>query len=184
MKLTTNASAYFTHQPVLVSVLRATQGPVLELGMGYGSTPLLHELCSTRKRLVVSVEAEAQWFAQFKGHANPFHQLLKVAQWDTSFFNDLAAPAWSVVFVDQGLWQNRIEAVAFFRDKADFLVLHDSDWFASNATPVASVVNGSNVYHFRYTQEFIPPAGGPPTAVVSDVHPCEFTVDWALTEVS
>ena len=34
---------YTTHQPVLAHYLQKVKKPILELGCGYGSTPLLHD---------------------------------------------------------------------------------------------------------------------------------------------
>ena len=184
VKLETNTSAYYTHQPMLAELARITTGPILELGCGFGSTPLLHKICEqTPQRKLVTVEQETQWLMKFSHLERPWHILRAVTAWDDSFFDDYAAPAWAIVFVDQGLWENRVDAVTFFKDKSDFLVLHDSDWFATHNTPHAQVVDGKNVYNFRYWKEFTPPNGGPPTAVVSQVHPIDIEIDWNWTEI-
>jgi len=184
IKLKTNKSSYYTHQPILGELARTSTGPILELGCGYGSTELLHHICArTPQRKLVTIEQEPQWLNQFKHFEQPWHVLRLVDKWDDSFFKDYAAPTWGIVFVDQGLWENRVDAVTFFKDKADYLVLHDSDWFASHNTPHAQEVDGKNVYNFKYWKEFTPPKGGPPTAVVSQGHPVEIEIDWNWTEI-
>ena len=57
---------YSTHRPVLVKILAITDGPVLELGCGWGSTPLLHKLCKEQNRMLITVEDNMDWMARFK----------------------------------------------------------------------------------------------------------------------
>lgn len=49
-----------THLAVLMEAVRRTAGPVLELGVGLYSTPVLHWLCYPTNRRLVSYDSDAQ----------------------------------------------------------------------------------------------------------------------------
>ncbi len=61
---------YGTHMACLIAAVINTTGPVLELGSGHYSTPLLHVLCSPHDgkpaRLLVSTETELNWLNKLK----------------------------------------------------------------------------------------------------------------------
>jgi len=112
-----------SHLPLLIKVLEKSDGPVLELGMGPFSTPVMHMLCKNRDRLLVSYESNKNYFDMHKSFVNEFHQINFVTSWDDI---KIEIP-WGVVFVDHAPDIRRgIEAkrVANF---AQFVVLHDSD---------------------------------------------------------
>ena len=48
---------------VVSRFLEETEGPVLELGMGLYSTPLLDLLCHEEKRELVSYDDDKEWFS-------------------------------------------------------------------------------------------------------------------------
>ena len=50
-----------SHLPSLFSCLLATNGPVLEVGAGDWSTPLLRQYCKTAERKFVSIEEDPVW---------------------------------------------------------------------------------------------------------------------------
>lgn len=47
-----------THQTPLISAVMHTKGPILELGCGDFSTPLLHAICSTNQRMLLSTDTD------------------------------------------------------------------------------------------------------------------------------
>lgn len=47
-----------THIPILAAVVAMTDGPVLELGTGLNSTPLLSEMCFHMSRDLYSIETD------------------------------------------------------------------------------------------------------------------------------
>ncbi len=51
---------FATHMPLLLACLRHTTGPVLELGSGWFSTPLLAAFATDR--LVRTIETNPQWY--------------------------------------------------------------------------------------------------------------------------
>lgn len=66
---------YGTHVfPLLVAVLNTT-GPILEMGCGNFSTPLLHTACAKNKRFLLSAETNADWLKLFTCFATDWHHL-------------------------------------------------------------------------------------------------------------
>ena len=56
-----DSNPYYTHQPVLHTLLSKTSGSILELGCGEGSTELIHKFSEKYNRRVVSIESNKQW---------------------------------------------------------------------------------------------------------------------------
>ena len=57
---------YGSHAIVLLAALYvAKSGPVLELGMGPTSSPLLHRLSKDQKRFLLSADSDIQWINYF-----------------------------------------------------------------------------------------------------------------------
>ena len=98
-----NVNPYGSYMVPLLEEVMRTDGPVLECGGGYLSTPLLHELVASAERMVVTVEESERWFVRLLGFANEYHKVLHMAEcsaasWDR-LLDRLDFP-WSVVFVD------------------------------------------------------------------------------------
>jgi hypothetical protein len=70
-----------SHQRVLLGSILRTSGPILELGVGWYSTPLLHEIATTLRRPVLTVDNNKDWFTQFEGLENAYHQFKLVGWW-------------------------------------------------------------------------------------------------------
>ena len=51
-----------SHLPILLRAMKATTGPVLELGAGIYSTPILHALCQIEGRKLVTYESDPEFF--------------------------------------------------------------------------------------------------------------------------
>ena len=109
---------YSTHQRLLVRGLMETTGPVLELGCGHYSTPIVQEICRSQNREMTSLDNHPAWVRQFDAktvrwdrftpdcsyglvmvdHADPPHhqrwkQILKLLPWcDTFVAHDTEDP--------------------------------------------------------------------------------------------
>lgn len=108
-----------SHIPVLLKVLELTDGPVLELGMGYMSTPLLHMICLSQNRFLMSAESDSYYtelFKRFQTEEGSKHR----------FGTDYLGPVWSVVLVDQKPAAARKESIKQLTD-AEYLIVHDSN---------------------------------------------------------
>lgn len=106
---------FMTHLPSLFAALLATDGPVLEIGAGMGSTPILRAYCRATEREFVSVESEKKWAEAMDVMYDE----------DYSTLPTLAKGKWSVVFVDNAPAIRRGADAMLFKDSAEFVVIHD-----------------------------------------------------------
>ncbi len=119
-------TGYFSHQPVLVAAFAdVSMGSVLELGCGFGSTPLLHALCAAHACNLVTLESDACWIKNFKYLANADHRVDLV---DDFLNRPEYAEQWSIVFVDQAHAETRGASIVALKDKAEIIIAHDSCW--------------------------------------------------------
>lgn len=116
-----------SYRPLLAAVVHGTTGPVLELGAGRWSTPLLAELCGPQ-RAFLSIETDATW-AMAAALAAPSALVLRAATWDAalSWLDTIGPPQWGVVFVDLSPGHDRRRAVERLRARAQVVVVHDTE---------------------------------------------------------
>lgn len=194
MKLIHRNNEYATHQPVLIEAVRRTTGPVLELGSGAGSTPLLHHVCAGRT--LYTVDHDQTWLDRYAEEmAADWHQFLRVDLVDLLDNPIIRDSTWDVVFIDHGDWASRAQCVRYFRTRATFVILHDSDYFASllgrkiSALIPHEAPGGTDFSEqFKYYREHYPPLPwpaptGPPTLIGSNITSCDFDVDWEQAEI-
>jgi hypothetical protein len=108
--------------PVLDWVIRRTDGPILELGVGFCSSPYLHWMCYPQKRRLVSYEGHPDFFEFANSWQDTFHEVHCSADWDAA---DLSQ-SWSIAFVDHSPGERRAIETARLTH-ADFVVIHDSE---------------------------------------------------------
>lgn len=99
-----------------------TNGPVLEMGCGWGSTPLLHMLCAPGRRLL-TVETTPAWLDRFKDLGGGYHELLLVPAYEGN--HEFYEEPWSIAFVDQDPESHRWASVRRLRGHADYILFHD-----------------------------------------------------------
>jgi hypothetical protein len=117
---------YSTHLPVLMEVMNRTSGDVLELGPGVFSTPVLHWMCETKKRNLLTVENDKKWIRFMREYyRTEHHKFLYVEDWDQA--KDAVNKEWDVVLVDHSPSERRIVEIKLLADKAKYIVAHDSD---------------------------------------------------------
>jgi hypothetical protein len=164
---------YGTHQPVLweaISRTNGSNGRILELGSGHNSSPLIRAI-AREDRDILTVDHDAAWLDQFRTLRGQF-QLIS----DWKEILDIVG-YYSVIFVDQGDWQSRADALVHFSLLADILVLHDSDYLERN---------GMIKYdeRFQYVKTFMPLEPypymtGPPTTIMSNyTNVAEWDIDY------
>lgn len=121
-----NANA--THYGILAAMIAKTTGPVLELGVGHYSTPLIHFMCQRRNAL--SVDTSHEWFVwfakEFKRGSHQFYctQNRLISE---DFFKAFKRKHWDVAFVDNNPSVDRVKCVEKLRNRAKFIVVHDSE---------------------------------------------------------
>ncbi len=113
-----------THIPLLVRVFDLSEGDVLEIGTGYFSTLLLHWLATISRRHVYSYESKSAWYQRAKKYESEFHHIVFCGDWDQADFDQRH---WGLVFVDHSPGRRRPVEVARLANKADYIVIHDTD---------------------------------------------------------
>ena len=148
-------SNYASHVPLLSAAVTITSGPVLELGAGFGSTPMLHGLCGSMKRSLATIENDKQWLLKFLNYGRVWHTLRYV---DT--FIDLPEynQEWDLVFVDHGISEQRGISVRMLKN-SQVIVVHDTCFsFLYNYEPVLSEFKYRWDWKIenRYSQDYCP----------------------------
>jgi len=110
----------FSHLYALMRVMPLSRGPVVELGVGIGSTPFLHWACYPGRELV-SYETSEKYYKIMCGHASKNHEMHLLDNWSNA---DLERP-WSVAFVDHSPNERRAVDAVRLKDWAQYIVLHD-----------------------------------------------------------
>lgn len=118
-------AVYGSHLPILVKILERTEGKVLDLGMGL-STVVMHMMAAQTKRPIVSYESERVWYNAHLAYKSDFHQLKFIKDWDKA---DIDIYHWDVVLIDHHPARRRVVEVKRLADKANYILLHDSDLF-------------------------------------------------------
>jgi hypothetical protein len=118
-----------SHLPILIKVLRLTDGPVLELGTGLFSTPFLHWACYPNRKLV-SYENKEEFFNTWNFDDKreavndySYHQRYLVTDWDKIDISE----RWGVVLVDHNPGPRRRDEIKRVANNADYIVVHDTD---------------------------------------------------------
>lgn len=118
---TNNDLSYY---PLLHLALEETKGTVLEFGMGYGSTPILHTYCEERGRKLFSFEEKHAWLNKFSELKSDDHIHTFITDWNTV---DETHKSVDVAFIDHAPGERRKEDIVKFKDKAKILVIHDTE---------------------------------------------------------
>lgn len=112
-----------THQRLLVCGALQTQGTILELGVGWYSTPLLHEISKAQKRRLITIDNNPYWLNQFRNLQNPYHTFIDIGWWGEMQAED----HYGLVFVDNGQPIEREYCIRKLINRADLFVMHDTE---------------------------------------------------------
>lgn len=194
MRLRHSESAFFTYQPVLYAAVMNSTGPILELGCGEGSTPLLHQLCKEQGRELITIDNNRKWYDKYRHeYSEKWHRFIFADNWLGVLTDDQLDLEWGVVFVDQSPLEARLMSMKLFSDSAKYIVLHDCDYFPENGVfgkcikPIVDADNpGERDYGEMFTnwREFFPPKPwacrtGPPTLLASNTVPVDdLEIQW------
>lgn len=106
------------HRVLLWFALEATKDspfPVCEFGAGDGSTPFIRAYCEANNRKFISYESNKEWAEKCGSEF--------VNDWDTAnIYHE-----YSVCLIDHAPGEHRHKALAILKDKAQILVVHDSE---------------------------------------------------------
>jgi len=112
-----------SHLPVLIRMVELTDGPVLEMGMGAFSTPILHWMCFDRGRTLVSYDNDDGYFKTSRRLQCDFHHIYLVNDWNMT---DIERP-WGLAFIDHSPAERRIEDIKRLAHYAQYIVVHDTE---------------------------------------------------------
>lgn len=113
-----------SHLPPLMACCAATSGPVLEVGMGDYSTPLLHSYCAAAGRLLISAETNLDWREKFRWCECPHHRLTDIKDYaELAIFSH---QFFGVVFLDHSHGDRRAGDAMLFKDNSEYILIHDA----------------------------------------------------------
>lgn len=150
-----------SHINVLVRILDYIDKPVLELGMGYNSTPIIHWMAKQKGLGVISLESDIKWLSRFEEFEDEGH---KISYYDFEHegFSNAQEMYFGLVFVDHRPARKRRSSAKAFALNADFVVLHDSELADNPAYKYRPVYDD-----FKYGYEY-KSVGTPYTMVLSN----------------
>lgn len=141
-----------SHRAVLLAACVRTQGPIIEVGAGTWSTPLLVDISRIHLRPLVTVEHNADW------RPKPSHELHQVTDSLREAIDSF--PHFGVALID-GPAEERAPAIVLLLPKTDIVVVHDTDSVA-DYPGLREILERA-----RYRHDFPVPT----TTVISDLVP-------------
>lgn len=114
-----------SHVAFLAGAVARTKGPVLELGTGWWSTPVLHALCWDRP--LFSTETSDTWLESLSGLKSVNHTFIKVKEMQDILDVARAYGPWGVIFVDNSPGEIRGDLLVKLKGMAELIVVHDTE---------------------------------------------------------
>lgn len=129
-------SCYGTHMAPLLTAVMNTKGPVLEMGCGDFSTPLLHAICKSQNRYLLSTDTSKEWLSLFLDLNSNNHEFIYVPVYEDDLelnpkhdkWDKIGNQEWGVVFIDHRPASRRKVDVARFASSAQIIVAHDTEF--------------------------------------------------------
>lgn len=159
------SDGFSSHSTLLTAAFMVTTGAVLELGSGLGSTPLLHGLCGSNYRELITIESDKTWFDKLSPYHRSWHKFRLVDS-----FVDLPEykETWGLVFVDHGIPEQRGRSIESLLN-VPMIVIHDTcypqlygyeyafrkfkyKWVLSLYPPQTTVISNSLNVHKIFTE--------------------------------
>jgi hypothetical protein len=168
--LLSRSGNFGTHSVPLALACLNTTGPILELSCGYYSTIMLHGICKTQGRKLLTVDHNRNWLSKFRYLETNWHQFEHVPiKPRISYLNDVlyrlnhkvrenidhcwekvgAGKKWGLALIDHLPAARRVKDLERLRETTDVFVLHNTDKinnFIFRFWPYLST--------FRYVYEF------------------------------
>lgn len=138
-----------SHKSALWLALKNTEGKVIELGSGDGSTKSMSGYCIKNERVFLSFENNLEWAK--KTNANYFPDLLNIDTKECGF-----------IFIDCAPGEIRKDLINKWRNDAKVIVVHDTEVGAEYVYGMSEVLST-----FKYRLDY-QPVGKPHTTAVSN----------------
>jgi len=114
---------YGTHQRLLTRYLMRTTGPILELGCGNYSTPIIHEIAEAQARRVDTFDNNADWISKFVQLTSSLHGFHCVESWDEF----CPQHHYGLALIDHAPAARRILEIRRLLDWVGIFVIHDTE---------------------------------------------------------
>lgn len=111
-----------TNIPLLAAAVAASTGPVLEIGGGLFSTPVLAAMCKATGREFLTLDDNAGWI---KSYSDVQPNAMYVDNWD-DLERTVRPFGWGVIFVDHRPDNARLPVLKAVRGWSDYIVCHDT----------------------------------------------------------
>lgn len=176
-------SDFYTHVPVLKEILAISSGSVVEFGCGHGSTPLVNKYANDKGIKCYTFDSNPEWIGQFTNYNGDYHKIIPIEDsldsWEHILFTKiLSIRHISLAFIDQSPWEARVLCLDKIKQYADYVILHDCDYFPRNGLlgKPNGTYSGDFSDVFKYHQVF--DVCRPPTLVGSMYRECNFKPNW------
>jgi hypothetical protein len=116
-----------SHIPLLSRIIDVSEGDIMEIGTSDFSTLFLHWMASVFKRNVYSYENDPVRYMKTLKSNSKYHKVFFVHDWDEIPEKSPTGKLWGVILVDHSPAERRIEEIKKFADKADYVVIHDTE---------------------------------------------------------
>lgn len=128
-------------------------GPVVEMGSGEGSTPLINQYCQTYGNRFYSFESNPDWFAKMSNRDLPLFFVKDWQTFDIGFHIGL-------LFVDHSPGERRKYDIEKYANRADIILAHDTEMAADYGYKMSGILS-----KFKYRFDFRPDGFAHTTAV-------------------
>lgn len=147
--------AWGSHLAPLMACLGASTGPVLELGVGHFSTPILHAYCVASDRKLISVEDHLEWFEGFRQkYECDGHQFI-MADYAVIVPELARTKQFGVAFIDNSPGgQRRADDFTSLITVSDYVVVHD--YHGENEEAIFPLIKPGSV-SFKVYSDYMPP---------------------------
>jgi len=115
-----------SHLPILCKAFEYGDGPILEMGSGAWSTPILDMLVRRReKRKILTLENDKVWYEKVKRtYQSDYHDVLYIQDWDDAPIDDTF---WGLVFIDHRPALRRKTDIVRLKWQAYYILAHDTE---------------------------------------------------------
>lgn len=150
-------SEYITHQKYLLKELNnlPDKAIILELGIGEGSSPLMHDFCKNNPNSkVYAFESDKIWIDKIKPKYSLENYIFNyIEDWD-NLMNYINQEKINLVFVDQAPWEARITSINLLKNISEIFIVHDYDYY-NIGYPSLRINNDQSWWGQNYSKEFI-----------------------------
>lgn len=127
-----NYSFWDSYKPLLWKALEETEGDIIELGMGDGSTEKLHDYCQLKQRDLFSYESSLDWYKKFEPlitgyHVGAVHKIEYVGSNWQVLHEQQCGKQIGVLFSDEAPGEQRKYNISMFCNTAQVIIAHDCD---------------------------------------------------------